>query len=77
MLMMRHFPAPADIRGIQGGFRTPLRETAAARPNWGSPRIHLPIRCEGWLVTTFAWSPGISWAARTRGEVSLGADRSR
>jgi transposase InsO family protein len=28
----------------------PVKEIAAVRPSWGSPRIHVLLRREGWLV---------------------------
>ena len=27
-----------------------IREIAAVRPSWGSPRIHVLLRRDGWLV---------------------------
>ena len=27
-----------------------IKEIAAVRPSWGSPRIHVLLRREGWLV---------------------------
>ena len=34
----------------QGDLRMRIKEMAAVRPSWGSPRIKVLLRREGWLV---------------------------
>ncbi len=41
-----------------------IMKAAAVRPRWGSPRIHVLLRREGWLVTTSGRNACIAWKAR-------------
>ena len=39
-----------SVKPGQGELRMRIKEIAAVRPGWGSPRIHVPLRREGWPV---------------------------
>jgi putative transposase len=39
-----------SVRPGQEELRMRIKEIAAVRPSWGSPRIHVLLRREGWLV---------------------------
>jgi putative transposase len=39
-----------SVRPGQEGLCIRIKEIAAVRPSWGSPRIHVLLRREGWLV---------------------------
>ncbi len=39
-----------SVRPEQEGLRMRIEEITAVRPSWGSPRIHMLMRREGWLV---------------------------
>ncbi len=40
-----------SVKPGQEDLRIRIKEIAAVRPSWGSPKIHLLLRREGWLIS--------------------------